>query len=393
MKRVVIASAVRTAGGAFGGVLKDHTAVDLGALAIREAVSRAGISPENVGQVIFGNGWQAGVGPNPARICTVKGGLPESCPAFTVNIRCASGLRAIELGALSIAAGEEEIIVAGGTESSTNVPYILPDARWGYRMGDKRSYDVLAKDGFNCALAGMLMGNTAELLNEKYKISREEQDQFALESHIKAAKAIEKGFFKEEIVPVEIKNKKGTQIFEIDEIPRKDISLEKMSKLQPVFSKDGGVTAGNSCALCDGASAVVLMSEDKAKELEIKPLALVRSYSYVALDPKYMGLGPVLAIPKALEKAGLTLQDMDLIELNEAFAAQVIACDRELKMDKEKLNVNGGAIALGHPVGATGAKILTTLLYGLKNRDKSLGIASLCIGGGQGVAMVVERLN
>ncbi|MCR4442462.1 MAG: thiolase family protein [Peptococcaceae bacterium] len=393
MKRVVIASAVRTAGGSFGGSFRDLSAVDLGAVVIKEAVNRAGISPRDVGQVIFGNGWQAGVGPNPARICTIKGGLPENCPAFTVNIRCASSLRAIQLGVLSIAAGEEEIVLAGGTESTTQVPYILPEARWGQRMGDAKIYDVLHKDGFMCQLAGMLMGNTAELLAEKYGISRKEQDTFALESHNKAVEAMEKGLFKEEIVPIEIKDKKGVRIIDTDEIPRKDASLEKLGKLPPVFLKEGSVTAGNSCALCDAASAVVLMSEEKARELGIKPMALIRSYSYVALDPKYMGLGPTLAIPKALEKAGMKLQDIDLIELNEAFAAQVIACDRELKMDKERLNVHGGAIALGHPVGATGAKILTTLLYALKNRDKHLGIVSLCIGGGQGVALVVERLN
>lgn len=393
MKKVVIASAVRTIGGGFGGSFKDLTAIDLGAVTIKESVSRAGLSPQDVGQVIFGNGWQAGVGPNPARICTVRAGLPDSCPAFTVNIRCASSLRAIELGVLSVAAGEEDIVVAGGTESSTQVPYILSEARWGQRMGDKKVYDVLHKDGFNCQLAGMLMGDTAELLVKKYGISREEQDNFALESHSKSVEAIEKGLFKEEIVPVEIKGKKEIQSIDSDEIPRKDVTLEKLGKLPPVFQREGSVTAGNSCALCDAASATVLMSEEKARELGVKPMALVRSYSYIALDPKYMGLGPTLAIPRALEKAGLKLQDIDLIELNEAFAAQVIACDRELKMDKEKLNVNGGAIALGHPVGATGAKILTTLLYALKNRDKQFGLVSLCIGGGQGVALVVERLN
>jgi acetyl-CoA C-acetyltransferase len=393
MKKVVIASAVRTTGGGFGGSYKGLTAVDLGALVIKEAVARAGIAPQSVGQVIFGNGWQAGVGPNPARICTVKGGLPESCPAFTVNIRCASSLRAVELGILSIAAGEEDIVLAGGTESSTQVPYLLPEARWGHRMGDKKAYDVLHKDGFMCELAGMLMGNTAELLVEKYKISREEQDNFALQSHFKAVNAIEKGYFNEEILPVEIKDRSSSKTIASDEIPRRDISLEKLAKLPPVFLRDGSVTAGNSCALCDAASAVVLMSEEKAEELEIKPMAMVRSYSYIALDPKYMGLGPALAIPKALDKAGLLLSDIDLIELNEAFAAQVIACDRELKMDQAKINVNGGAIALGHPVGATGAKILTTLLYALKNRDKQLGLVSLCIGGGQGVSLIVERLN
>jgi acetyl-CoA C-acetyltransferase len=393
MNKVVIASAVRTAGGGFGGSFKNLTAVDLGAAVIKESLRRAGLAPEAVGQVIFGNGWQAGVGPNPARLCTVRSGLPVSCPAFTVNIRCASSLRAIELGALSIAAGEEEIVIAGGTESSTNVPYIIPGLRWGQRMGDGAAYDALHRDGFMCSLAGMLMGNTAELLVEKYGISRKEQDEFSAESHIKALRAMEEGSFDEEVLALEVRDRKTTNWVKNEEIPRKDISLEKLGNLPPVFLGNGTITAGNSCALCDAASALVLMSERRAKELGVKPLAEIRSYSYVALDPKLMGLGPTLAIPAALKKAGLELGDIDLIELNEAFAAQVIACDRELKMDMGKLNVNGGAIALGHPVGATGAKILTTLLYALKKRDKNLGLVSLCIGGGQGVALIVERVN
>jgi len=393
MNKVVIASAVRTAGGGFGGSFKNLTAVDLGAAVIKESLRRAGLAPEAVGQVIFGNGWQAGVGPNPARLCTVRSGLPVSCPAFTVNIRCASSLRAIELGALSIAAGEEEIVIAGGTESSTNVPYIIPGLRWGQRMGDGAAYDVLHRDGFMCSLAGMLMGNTAELLVEKYGISRKEQDEFSAESHIKALRAMEEGSFDEEVLALEVRDRKTTNWVKNEEIPRKDMSLEKLGNLPPVFLGNGTITAGNSCALCDAASALVLMSERRAKELGVKPLAEIRSYSYVALDPKLMGLGPTLAIPAALKKAGLELGDIDLIELNEAFAAQVIACDRELKMDMGKLNVNGGAIALGHPVGATGAKILTTLLYALKKRDKNLGLVSLCIGGGQGVALIVERVN
>jgi acetyl-CoA C-acetyltransferase len=393
MRRVVIVSAVRTSGGSFGGSFKNLTAVDLGAAVIRESVHRAGIAPENVGQVIFGNGWQAGVGPNPARLCAVKGGLPDSCPAFTVNIRCASSLRAIELGVLSIAAGEEEVVVAGGAESSTQVPYIVPSLRWGQRMGETRASDVLHQDGFMCPLAGMFMGNTAELLVEKYGISRQEQDEFAMESHLKALKAMEEGVFGEEVLSIEVEDKKGKSLVRDEEIPRKDISLEKLGKLPPVFLKNGTVTAGNSCALCDAASAVVLMSEEKAQEMGLKPMAAVLAYSYVALDPKSMGLGPALAIPKALKKAGLALKDIDLIELNEAFAAQVIACDRELNMDRTRLNVRGGAIALGHPVGATGAKILTTLLYALKQQDKRLGLVSLCVGGGQGVALIVESLK
>lgn len=392
MKKVIIASAVRTAGGGFGGSLRQYNAVQLGAAVIKEAVKRAGIRNEDVNEAIIGNGWQAGVGPNPARLSVVKAGLPLSVSACTVNMRCGSSLRATQLGVQAIISGDAEVVVAGGTESSTNVPYLLPEARWGQRMGDKRVLDVLHQDGFMCPLAEMFMGQTAELLVKKYNITREEQDAFAFNSHQKAFKASANGLFNEEILPLEIKNKNNTGLFVKDEIPR-ETTMEELGKLPPVFEKGGTVTAGNSCALCDGASAVILMSEEKAKSLGVKPLALIRSYSYTALDPKYMGLGPVQAIPQALEKAGLTLQDVDLIEINEAFAAQVIACERELKWDSEKVNINGGAIALGHPVGATGTKILTTLLYALKNYDRELGITSLCVGGGQGVAMVVERMN
>lgn len=393
MKDVVIAGAVRTAGGSFGGKLGGLEAGDLGALVVKEAVKRAAIAPETVDELIFGCGWQAGAGPNVARISSVRGGLPFQTTAYTVNIRCGSSLKAAIIGAGTIKAGDADVLVVGGTESSTNVPYILKDARWGQRMGDKQVYDVLHKDGFMCQLAGMFMGNTAELLAERYGISREEQDAFALESHVKAVKAVEEGRFGEEILPVEVKVGKTTEVFEREEIPRKDASLEKMGKLPPVFKKDGTVTAGNSCALCDAAAAMVMMSADKAAELGVKPLAVIRGYATAGVDPKYMGIGPVEAVPVALKKAGMTLKDIDLIELNEAFAAQYLAVEREMKWDRSKVNVNGGAIALGHPVGATGVKILTTLLYALKNRNKQVGLVSLCIGGGQGVAMVVERVN
>lgn len=393
MGRVVIVSAVRTANGRFGGKLKDKTAVDLGAAVIAEAVRRAGIPGEEIDEVIFGCGWQAGVGPNPARLCTVKSGLPEKVPAFSVNIRCGSSLRATALGAQTILAGDSSIVVTGGTESTSNVPFILPEARWGYRMGDRTVVDVLHKDGFMCPLAGMLMGATAENLVEKYGISRKEQDEFALESHQKAVKAMDEGRFKEEILPIEVKAGKVVEVFEEEEIPRRDTSAEALAKLPPVFKRDGTVTAGNSCAMADAASAVVLMDEEVARVDGIKPMAVIRSYAAVGVDPKYMGIGPVYAIPKALKRAGLSLSDIDLIELNEAFASQVIACERELKWDRSRVNVHGGAIALGHPVAATGAKILTTLLYALKQYDKTLGLASMCVGGGQGVAMIVERLN
>ncbi|NLC11572.1 MAG: thiolase family protein [Firmicutes bacterium] len=392
-KNVVIVSAVRTIGGRFGGILKSLGAPELGAAIVKEAVKRAGIPGEEVDELIFGCGWQAGIGPNVARLAAVSGGLPVEVPAFTVNIRCASSLRAAALGALAIKGGDANVVVVGGTESSSNTPYVLTDARWGHRMGDKTIYDVLHKDGFMCPLAGMLMGATAEKLVEKYSITREEQDEFALQSHQKAVNAMEKGYFKEEVLPLEVKVGKKIEIADQEEIPRPDASLEKMGKLPPVFKKDGTVTAGNSCALSDAASAMVIMSEEKAKSLGAQPMAVIRSYAVAGVDPNYMGIGPVAAVPIALKKAGMTLDDIDLIELNEAFAAQYIACERELKWDRDKVNVHGGAIALGHPVGATGTKILTTLLYALRRYDKNVGLVSLCVGGGQGVAMIVERLS
>ncbi len=392
MRKTVIVSAVRTSGGRFGGKLAGLSAPDMGAAVVAEAVKRAGIPGEEVNEVILGNGWQAGLGPNVARLATVKAGLPVEVPAFTVNIRCASSLRAAGLGASQIGTGEADVVVVGGTESASNVPYSLNDARWGHRMGDKPAYDLLHKDGFMCPLAGMLMGGTAEILVEKYGISREEQDSFALDSHQKAVKAVEMGWFKEEVLPLEVRVKKAVEMFGGEEIPRDNISPEKMAKLPPVFKKDGTVTAGNSCALCDAASAMVMMSEEKAAELGVKPMAVVRSFAAAGVDPKVMGIGPVAAVPIALKKAGMTLADIDFIELNEAFASQYLAVEREMKWDREKVNVHGGAIALGHPVGATGTKILTTLLYALKTHDKSVGLVSLCVGGGQGVAMIVERV-
>lgn len=393
MKKLVIASAVRTAGGSFGGKLSGLEAPELGALVVNEAVKRAAISPDDVDELIFGCGWQAGIGPNVARISSVNGGLPHKTPAYTVNLRCGSSLKATAIGGATIISGDADVVVVGGTESSSNVPYILKEARWGQRMGDKKIYDSLHLDGFMCKLAGMLMGNTAELLAEKYGITREEQDAFAMESHQKAVKAMKEGKFKEEVLPVEIKAGKTTEVFAQEEIPRENVAMDKMAKLPPVFKKDGTVTAGNSCALCDGASAMVMMSEEKARELGVKPMAAIRSYATAGVDPTYMGIGPVAAIPMALKKAGMTLDDIELIELNEAFAAQYLAVEREMKWDRSKVNVHGGAIALGHPVGATGVKILTTLLYALKTYDKQVGLVSLCVGGGHGVALIVERLN
>ena len=393
MKNPVIVSAVRTAGGSFGGKLSSLGAPVLGAMVVKEVINRSGIDPEQVDELIFGCGWQAGIGPNVARIASVNGGLPHKTTAVTVNLRCGSSLRAAGLATSLIKSDDADVVMIGGTESSSNVPYVLTDARWGHRMGDKPAQDVLHKDGFMCSLAGMLMGQTGEILAEKYDISREEQDEYAYNSHRKAVKAIGEGRFKEEILPVEVKMKKETVVVDEDEIPRDNLSVEKMGKLKPVFQKDGTITAGNSCALCDSASAMLVMSAEKAEELNMKPMAVIRGYATAGVDPKYMGIGPVDAVPMALKKAGMTLKDIDLIELNEAFAAQYIAVEREMGWDRNIVNVHGGAIALGHPVGATGAKITTTLLHALKTYDKEVGLVSLCVGGGQGVAMVVERIK
>lgn len=392
LRSTVIVSAARTAGGRFGGSLTTFSATELGAAAIRAAVEKSGFPYDQIDQVIMGNGWQAGVGPNPARIAGYKSGLPQECPAFSVNIRCGSGLRAVQLGALSIAAGETDIVVAGGMESASNVPFTAEGVRWGARMGDQKLTDLLHRDGFMCLLSDMMMGNTGELLAEKYGISRAEQDEFALSSHVKAANAIQSGAFKDEIVPLDIHSKKGIRCFETDEIPKPDADIEKMSKLPAIFQKDGTVTAANSSALCDGASAMVLAAEETAQKHSLAPLARILSYSFIAIDPKYMGEGPINAIGKALKIAGREINDIDLFEINEAFAVQVLACNRILKIDPGKINVCGGAIALGHPVGATGAKILTTLAYALKNQDKRYGAAALCVGGGQGLAMIIERI-
>jgi acetyl-CoA C-acetyltransferase len=394
MSNIVIASAVRTAGGRFGGAFKKVSAVELGALVLQEAVQRAGIEPKHVDEVVFGTGWQAGLGPNIGRLSTVKGGLPHEVPAFTVNKRCGSSLRAVSLATQMIKAGDAEVVLAGGAENTSQVPYIAGGARWGNRMGDGKLIDIMHQDGFMCPLAGHLMGMTAETLVEKYNISREEQDAFAAESQEKAVTAVKEGKFKEEILPVEVPAGKGkTEIFDTEEIPREGATAEKLAKLRPVFKKDGTVTAGNSCALCDASAAVLVMKEEKASELGVKPLARIVSYAHAGVDPAVMGIGPVPAVSKALAQAGLELKDIDIIELNEAFAAQILAVEKELKWDRSKVNVHGGAIALGHPVGATGAKILTTLIYALKSKDKKMGLVSLCIGGGQGVAIVIERLS
>ncbi|MHC1727903.1 MAG: acetyl-CoA C-acyltransferase [Syntrophobacteraceae bacterium] len=394
MREVVILGAARTIGGQFGGSFQDVAAPELGAAVVREAVIRSGITPEMVEQTIFGNAWQAGVGPNAARLCSVMGGIPEDSPAVSVNVRCGSSIQALIFGAQAIKAGDVDTVLVGGTENTSLVPYGLPRARWGYRMGDGKLLDLMARDGFQCLLGGGLMGEITQWLATERGISREAQDAFAAESHNKAEAAVREGRFLDEIVPVPVKGKKGeVSLVKDEEIYRTGVTTQSLSKLKPVFARDGTVTAGNACALCDGASAVVLMERDRAASLGLKPMALLRGYSFVGVDPKKFGISPVKAIPAALKKAGLALGDMELIELNEAFAAQYLACEQDLGLDRSIVNVYGGAIALGHPVAATGTKLLTTLLYAVRQRDVTLGAVSLCIGGGNGVAAVVERLN
>jgi acetyl-CoA C-acetyltransferase len=337
---------------------------------------------------------QAGLGQNPARQAAIKAGVPFEVPSFTVNKVCGSGLKTVNLAAQAIIAGDADIIVAGGMESMTNAPYVLNKARWGYRMGDAQVVDSMLRDGLTCAMNDYHMGITAENVAEKFGITREDQDQAAVESQSKAIKAIESGAFKDEIIPVIIKGKKGKAdiVFDTDEFPRAGTTLETLGRLKPAFKKDGTVTAGNASGINDGAAAFVIMSADKAKELGLKPLARIRSYGEGGVDPSIMGLGPIPASRKALAKSGLTVADLDLIEANEAFAAQFVAVGRELDFPKDKVNVNGGALALGHPVGASGARILVTLLYAMEKRNAKLGLATLCIGGGQGVATIIERI-
>ena len=392
MKRVAIVSAARTPIGTFGGALKDTLAVDLGALVIKEVIRRAGIRPEQVEEVIMGHVLTGGMGMNTARQAAIRAGLPDTTPAFAVNKVCGSGLKSVALAAQAVRLGDAEIVLAGGMESMSTASYVVPSARWGGRMGHAQILDTMILDGLTCAMAQCHMGITAENVAARHGISREEQDAFSVESQRKAGAAIAAGKFKQEIVPVTIPQKKGDpRSFDTDEHPRPDSTIEVVAKLKPAFQKDGSVTAANASGLNDGASATLLMSEEKAQALGLAPLAFIRSYASAALDPKVMGLGPVPSTRKALERADLTLDDMELLELNEAFAAQSLGVLRELKVDPRKVNVNGGAIALGHPIGASGNRVLVTLLYALEDRGLRTGLASLCIGGGQGIAMVVER--
>ncbi|EQB63326.1 MAG: Acetyl-CoA acetyltransferase [candidate division Zixibacteria bacterium RBG-1] len=391
LSEIVAISAVRTPMGKFGGSLKDVPVYELGALVIKEVLNRAGIEGEDVDEVIFGNCRQAGNGPNPSRTAAVKGGIPVSKPTQTINMACPSGMKTIALASQSIRLGESEIVLTGGMESMSTIPYLLKNVRWeGFKMGDK-----VLMDGWGDnvdPLCNLGMGQTAENLFKKYKISREEQDRFALGSHKKAASAWEKGFFKEEVVPVEFKDEKNkSNSFAKDETIRTDTSIDKLSSLKPAFAKDGTVTAGNACSMSDGAAALVITSRKKAQELGKTPLFSILSYSQIAVEPETMGDGPALSIPLALKQVKMNLADMNLIEINEAFAIQVLANQRVLNFDLEKLNVHGGAIALGHPTGISGARILVTLYYALKNYNKEIGIAGICGGGGVSMAMIIKR--
>lgn len=388
---VVIVSAVRTAIGSFNGSLKGISAPELGAIAIKGALEKAGVKPEAVDEVILGNVLQSGLGQNPARQAALKAGLPETVSAFTVNKVCGSGMKAVHLAAQAIAAGDAEVVIAGGMENMSRAPYVLNNAREGFKMGNQTLVDTMIQDGLWCAFNDYHMGVTAENLSEKYDISREEQDEFSARSQQKAAKAIEDGKFKDEIVPVVIPQRKGDPVvFETDEYPKKGTTAEKLAALRPAFKKNGTVTAGNASGLNDGAAVLIVMSKKKALELGVTPLVTIKGKASAGVDPSIMGIGPVEAVKKALKKAEISIEELELIEANEAFAAQSLAVDRELHFNQEILNVNGGAIALGHPIGASGARILVTLIHEMKRREAKTGLATLCIGGGQGVATIVE---
>jgi len=392
VQAVYILSAVRTPIGKFGGALASLTAADLGVVAAKAAIERAGVRPEQIEETIFGNARQAGGGPNPARQISVRAGVPQEVPAYTVNKACASGMKSIALAYQAILLGDASCILAGGTESMSRVPYLLDQARWGYRMGTQELVDGMYRDGFFCPLAKMVMGETAEILAEQYKISREEQDEFALTSQTRAARAIAAGRFDAELVPVTIEGKKSSTTFSRDEHPFPDATMEKLAKLAPVFSKTGTISAGNSSGITDGAAAVVVASEYFVKQNNLKPLARISAVTSAGVDPKTMGIGPVPALQKLADKHNLRLHEFGLVELNEAFAAQVLACDRALNFNRDRLNVNGGAIALGHPIGCTGTRITVTLLHEMLKRNTKRGVATLCVSGGMGMALALENV-
>lgn len=392
MREVVIVSAARTPIGSFGGALKDLTAVDLGAIAVKEAIKRAGIDPAIIDEVILGNVLQGGLGQNVARQIAMAAGVPKEVPAMTMNKVCGSGLRTVGLAAQIIKAGDADCILAGGAESMSQAGYIIPAARWGARMGDTKMVDIMVNDGLTDAYNHYHMGITAENVVEQWGLTREELDQFAASSQNKAEAAVKSGRFKDEIAPVAIPQRKGDPVvFDTDEYPKFGATAEGIAKLRPAFKKDGVVTAANASGINDGGAALIVMSKEKADELGLKYLCKVTSYASAGVDPSIMGIGPVPASKSALDRAGLTVKDMDLIEANEAFAAQAVAVGKDLGFDSEKLNVNGGAIALGHPIGASGARILITLIYEMIKRDSKYGLATLCIGGGMGTSLIVER--
>ncbi len=390
-KKIVLAGACRTAIGVMGGALSTTPAPELGTIVIKEALKRAGVKPEQVDMVYMGCVIQAGTGQNPARQAAVNAGIPVESPAITINVLCGSGLDCVNTAARMIREGEADIIVAGGIENMSMAPYALKNARFGYRMGNNQIYDTMITDALTDAFHGYHMGITAENVAEKWGLTREELDAFAANSQQKACAAIASGRFKDEIVPVEVKKKKETVIFDTDEGPRQGVTVESLSKLRPAFKKDGMVTAGNASSINDGAAAIVVMSEEKAQELGVKPMATWVDGTLAGVDPAIMGVGPIAATKKLFARTGLTIQDMDLVEANEAFAAQSVAVARDLEFDMSKVNVNGGAIALGHPVGCSGCRILVTLLYEMEKRDARKGLATLCVGGGMGCAAIVER--
>jgi acetyl-CoA C-acetyltransferase len=394
MPEIAIVSAVRTPIGNFGGALKDIPAVQLGMIVSRQAMERAVLTPDRIDETIFGCARQAGNGPNLARQIAYRSSIPVEKPAYTVNQACGSGLKALLLGAQSIAQGENKVVLAGGVEQMSQIPYLLMKARWGYRMGNDTLVDANYQDGYFCPLAEMVMGETVDRLAEEFQISREEQDRFALQSHQKATAAWDRGLFSDEVVPVEVQERKKTLLVERDERPRSDSTLEKLAQLPTVFrsAEDGGtITAANASGITDGAAALVLMDLEEARSAGIKALAVIRGYASLGVEPARMGLAPVPATRKLLDQTGISLQDFDLIELNEAFAAQVLLVDRELDWDQEIRNVNGGAVALGHPTGCSGARILVTLLHAMQQRDAGLGLATLCVSGGLGLSIAVER--
>jgi acetyl-CoA C-acetyltransferase len=389
---VYILSAARTPIGKFGGTLASLTAADMGVVAAKAAIERSGVEPGQVEEAIFGNARQAGGGPNVARQISVRSGVPQEVPAYTVNKACASGMKAVALAYQAILLGESSCILAGGTESMSRLPYYLDGVRWGYRLGNQELVDGMYRDGFFCPLAKMLMGETAEVLAEQYKITREEQDEYALASQARAARAIAAGRFEAELAPVTIEGKKGTTTFARDEHPFPDANMEKLGKLPPVFSKTGTISAGNSSGITDGAAAVIVASEHFVKQNNLKPLARISAVASAGVDPRTMGMGPVPALQKLADKYNLRTHEFGLVELNEAFAAQVLACDRALHLNRERLNVNGGAIALGHPIGCTGTRITVTLLHEMLKRNTKRGVATLCVSGGMGMALALENV-